>query len=93
VKFVSFEPLLGSVAPIDLKGIDWAIVGGESGPHARPMAEHWALEIRDQCQRDNVSFFFKQWGGIRPSSGGRILNGREWNEYPRSTERRVSEAA
>ena len=83
VKFVSFEPLIGSVGPVDLKGIDWAIVGGESGPCARPMAEEWALEIRDHCKRDGVAFFFKQWGGIRPKSGGRKLKGREWNEYPR----------
>jgi protein gp37 len=83
VKFVSFEPLIGSVGPVDLKGIDWAIVGGESGPRARPMAEEWALEIRDHCMKDGVAFFFKQWGGIRPKSGGRKLKGREWNEYPR----------
>jgi protein gp37 len=82
VKFVSFEPLLGSVGPIDLDGIDWAIVGGESGSHSRQMAEGWALEIRDQCQRDGVAFFFKQWGGLRPKSGGRLLGGREWSEYP-----------
>jgi len=84
VKFVSFEPLIGFVGPVDLKGINWAIVGGESGPHARPMAEEWALEIRDHCEKDGVAFFFKQWGGIRPKSGGRKLNGREWNEYPRA---------
>ena len=83
VKFVSFEPLLGPVGKIDLAGIDWAIVGGESGPRARPMAEEWALEIRDQCRIANVAFFFKQWGGIRPKSGGRLLRGREWNQYPR----------
>ena len=83
VKFVSFEPLIGSVGPVDLEGIDWAIVGGESGPGARPMAEGWALEIRDQCKRDRVAFFFKQWGGVRPKSGGRELRGEEWNEYPR----------
>lgn len=86
VKFVSFEPLLGSVGPVDLAGIDWAIVGGESGPRARPMSEAWAVEIRDQCQRDNVAFFFKQWGGIRPKSGGRLLLGREWSEYPETKE-------
>jgi len=85
VKFVSFEPLLGPVGKIDLTGIDWAIVGGESGPHARPMAEEWVLEIRDQCRIANVAFFFKQWGGIRPKSGGRLLRGREWNQYPRVT--------
>lgn len=82
VKFVSFEPLLGSVGKIDLKGIDWVIVGGESGPMARSMDEAWALEIHDQAKMDGVAFFFKQWGGIRPKSGGRLLNGREWNEYP-----------
>jgi protein gp37 len=83
VKFVSFEPLLGSVGKIDLKGIDWAIVGGESGPHSRPMEENWASEIRDQCRSDKVAFFFKQWGGVRPKSGGRLLQGREWNQYPK----------
>lgn len=83
VKFVSFEPLLGSVGKIDLSGIDWAIVGGESGPQARPMAEEWAIEIHDQCKAAKVAFFFKQWGGIRPKSGGRLLRRRHWNEYPR----------
>jgi protein gp37 len=82
VKFVSFEPLLGPVGKPDLTGIDWAIVGGESGPGARPMAEEWALEIRDQCRAMGVAFFFKQWGGVRPKSGGRLLDGREWNQYP-----------
>lgn len=82
MKFVSFEPLLGSVGELDLKGIQWAIVGGESGPGARPMEEAWAIEIRDMCKRDRVAFFFKQWGGVRPKSGGRLLKGREWNQYP-----------
>jgi protein gp37 len=82
VKFVSFEPLLGPVGMIDLTGIHWAIVGGESGPRARPMAEEWVIEIRDQCRAAKVAFFFKQWGGLRPKSGGRLLCGREWNEYP-----------
>jgi protein gp37 len=84
VKFVSFEPLLGPVGKVDLSGIDWAIVGGESGPKARPMNEEWAIELHDQCQATKVAFFFKQWGGIRPKSGGRLLRGREWNEYPRN---------
>jgi protein gp37 len=84
VKFVSFEPLIGPVGRIDLSGIDWAIVGGESGPRARPMEEAWALELRDQCRVQNVAFFFKQWGGIRPKSGGRRLKGREWNQYPKA---------
>jgi protein gp37 len=79
---VSFEPLLEPIGTIDLTEIDWAIVGGESGPKARPMAEEWAIEIRDQCRAAKVAFFFKQWGGIRPKSGGRLLRGREWNQYP-----------
>jgi protein gp37 len=92
-KFVSFEPLLGSVGKLDLEGIDWAIVGGESGPRARPMAEEWALEIRDQCRIAKVAFFFKQWGGTRPKSGGRLLRGREWNQYPQTPRTRLLEAA
>lgn len=83
VKFVSFEPLLASVGKVDLKGFDWVIVGGESGPRARPMEEAWAIEIRDQCKADKVAFFFKQWGGVRPKTGGRLLKGREWNQYPK----------
>ncbi len=83
IKFVSFEPLLASVGPVDLTGIDWAIVGGESGPRARPMDEEWALEIRDQCLRDRVAFFFKQWGGVHSKAGGRLLKGREWSQYPK----------
>jgi protein gp37 len=82
VKFVSFEPLLASVGKVDLKGIDWAIVGGESGPHARPMKEEWAIEIRDQCKSAKVAFFFKQWGGRSPKSSGRLLEGKEWNQFP-----------
>ena len=83
VKFISFEPLIGPVGKVDLSGIDWAILGGESGPRARPMAEEWALNIRDQCRAQKVAFFFKQWGGIRPKAGGRKLKGREWNQYPK----------
>jgi protein gp37 len=82
-KFISFEPLIGPIGPIDLKGIDWVIVGGESGPRARPMKEEWAIELRDQCKVDEVAFFFKQWGGFRPKTGGRELKGREWNQYPK----------
>ena len=82
VKFISFEPLLGPIGAVELAGIDWAIVGGESGPKARPMDEAWVVELHDQCLRAGVAFFFKQWGGIRPKSGGRILRGREWNDYP-----------
>lgn len=91
VKFVSFEPLLGPVGDLDMKGIDWAIVGGESGPKARPMQESWALELRDLCKRDGVAFFFKQWGGVRPKSGGRLLRGREWNQYPKVAMKRPPE--
>jgi len=83
IKFVSFEPLLGPVGKLNLSGIHWAIVGGESGPKARPMAEQWVIEILDQCQAAQVAFFFKQWGGARPKSGGRRLYGREWNQHPR----------
>jgi protein gp37 len=92
-KFVSFEPLLGSVGKVDLSGIDWAIVGGESGPRARPMLEEWAIEIQVQCSAAKVAFFFKQWGGVRPKSGGRLLRGREWNQYPRILNETRLEAA
>lgn len=81
-RFISFEPLLGPVPEIDLRGIAWAIVGGESGPRARPMKESWVRQIRDACERDDVAFFFKQWGGARPKSGGRLLDGEEWNGFP-----------
>ena len=89
-KFVSFEPLLGPVGNLDLDGISWAIVGGESGPHSRPMLEEWVIEIRDQCHAFKVAFFFKQWGGVRPKSGGRILQGREWNQYPQVSKKIIS---
>jgi protein gp37 len=82
VRFLSVEPLIGAVGPLDLTGIHWVIAGGESGPKARPMNIEWAREIRDECRRQGVSFFFKQWGGFRPKSGGRELDGREWNEFP-----------
>lgn len=82
VRFVSIEPLIGPVGKLNLKDIHWVIVGGESGPHARPMETHWAIDVRDQCQTEKVAFFFKQWGGRSPKSGGRLLEGREWNEFP-----------
>jgi protein gp37 len=82
-KFVSFEPLLGPVGEVNLAGIQWAIVGGESGPRARPIEEDWVVDIRDQCRAAKVAFFFKQWGGFRPKAGGRLLRGREWNQYPK----------
>lgn len=87
VKFVSFEPLLASVGAVNLKGIHWAIVGGESGPRSRRMEKEWAIEIRDLCRKAKVAFFFKQWGGARPKSGGRLLQGREWNQYPKVARR------
>ena len=82
IKFVSFEPLLGSLSGLDLQGIDWAIVGGESGPGARPMQRDWVLGIQAQCQRDQVPFFFKQWGGVNKKKSGRLLDGRTWDELP-----------
>jgi protein gp37 len=82
VRFLSIEPLIEAVGLVDLTGIHWVIAGGESGPGARPMKIDWAREIRDQCAEQNVAFFFKQWGGIRPKTGGRNLDGREWNELP-----------
>jgi protein gp37 len=81
-RFLSLEPLLGPLGPLDLAGIDWVIVGGESGPCARPMLVEWVRHIRDQCLRQGVAFFFKQWGGARPKAGGRELDAREWNEFP-----------
>jgi protein gp37 len=84
IRFVSLEPLIGSVAAGDLTDINWAIVGGESGPRAREMKPEWVEEIRGMCVRSGTAFFFKQWGGTRPKSGGRMLNGREWNQYPGS---------
>ena|SRR2546425_1708722 len=82
VRFISFEPLLGPIGDVDLEGISWAIVGGESGPSYRPIMSDWVREIRRQCKRQEVAFFFKQWGGIRPKSGGRILDGRTWDDFP-----------
>jgi len=81
-RFISFEPLLAPVGDVDLSGVAWAIVGGESGPGARPMSEAWVRQIKNTCERDNVAFFFKQWGGARPKSGGRLLDGEEWNGFP-----------
>jgi protein gp37 len=83
VRFLSIEPLLGPIGEIDLEGIHWVIVGGESGPRARPMLVEWAREVRDQCKAAKVPFFFKQWGGLRPKSGGRLLDGYEWSEWPK----------
>ncbi len=83
VKFLSLEPLLGPLPDLDLNGIDWVITGGESGPHARPMAEAWVLDIRDRCLAAGVPFFFKQWGGVNKKAAGRVLQGRTWEEMPK----------
>jgi protein gp37 len=85
VRFLSIEPLLGPMPSIGLEGIHWVIVGGESGPGARPMKEEWVLDIKDQCIEAGVAFFFKQWGGIRKKQTGRILEGRTWDELPDPT--------
>lgn len=81
-KFLSLEPLLGPLPNLELDSIDWVIVGGESGPGARPIEENWVLDIRDQCQSAGVPFFFKQWGGVRKKRNGRLLHGRTWDEMP-----------
>jgi protein gp37 len=82
VRFISFEPLIGPIIEPNLSGIHWAIVGGESGPGARPMEHWWVEELRDACQEQGVAFFFKQWGGVRKDRTGRTLAGRTWDEYP-----------
>jgi protein gp37 len=82
VRFVSVEPLLGPIRRLPLDGIHWVIVGGESGPRARPMNPAWVRSIREQCQAARVAFFFKQWGGVQKSRTGRVLDGRTWNEMP-----------
>jgi protein gp37 len=91
VKFISFEPLIGSVGKLNLFGIDWVIVGGESGNNARPIKKEWVEEIFNQCKKENVPFFFKQWGTWgsdnvkrNKKANGRIFKGKEWNEYPKS---------
>lgn len=82
VRFISFEPLLGSVAAADLSGIDWAIVGGESGPHARPMLREWVDEIEAACRESDTAFFFKQWGGVRKKASGRTYRDQTFDEMP-----------
>lgn len=82
VRFVSFEPLLGSVSKADLRDLHWAIVGGESGPNARPMESEWVEEIEKLCRKADVAFFFKQWGGTRKHATGRLLHGRTYDEMP-----------
>ena len=87
VRFLSCEPLLGPVPSLNFEGLDWVIVGGESGIEARPMEEVWALDIRDRCVELGVPFFFKQFGGRTPKAGGRTLQGRTWDEYPKPVNR------
>jgi protein gp37 len=82
VKFLSIEPLLSEIKNLNLSGIDWVIVGGESGPGARPMKESWVLDIKAMCKDQNVPFFFKQWGGKNKKKAGRVLEGQVWNERP-----------
>jgi len=83
VRFLSVEPLLGPIRRLPLKGIDWIIVGGESGPKARPIEAAWVFDIRRQCRTANVAFFFKQWGGVNKKKSGRTLSGRIYNELPK----------
>ena len=82
VRFLSLEPLIGPLHGLDLDGIHWVILGGESGPHARPMDPTWAIDVRDQCHEAKVPFFFKQWGGANKKRTGRVLGGRTWDEMP-----------
>ena len=82
VKFLSLEPLIGPLDSLDLSGIDWVIVGGESGPGARPMERKWVVSIRRQCRAQRVPFFFKQWGGVLKQRAGRVLDGRTYDEFP-----------
>jgi protein gp37 len=88
-KFLSLEPLIGPLADLDLRGIHWVIVGGESGPGARPVSESWVTEIRDQCTATGVPFFFKQWGGTNKKRAGRLLGGRTWDEMPASRKQQL----
>jgi len=83
IKFLSLEPLLGPIQDINLENIDWVIVGGESGPKARPINREWVIDIKEQCKISKVPFFFKQWGGVNKKKAGRLLDGKTWDELPR----------
>ncbi len=85
-RFLSLEPLLGPLPNLNLHGIHWVIVGGESGPRARPIKEEWVIDIRNQCLAAKVPFFFKQWGGVKKKRAGRLLQGRTWDELPAKTQ-------
>lgn len=89
IRFVSMEPLLGPIVAPDLNGIDWVIVGGESGPGARPMEERWVVDLQKACEEQAVAFFFKQWGGVNKKKAGRILQGQLWDQYPTPVERQM----
>ena len=89
VRFLSLEPLLGPLPDLELDRIDWVIVGGESGPRARPMELGWATDIRDRCLEAKVPFFFKQWGGVNKKKAGRLLQGRTWDDYPKVFHQRL----
>ena len=82
IKFISFEPLLEEISNLNLENIDWAIVGGESGPGAREIKKEWVMSLKEQCRNYNVKFFFKQWGGVNKKKNGRLLDGKEYNEMP-----------
>ena len=82
-KFISMEPLIGPIEDLDLRGIYWVIVGGESGPGSRPMDKQWVLDIQAQCEFDKAAFFFKQWGGINKKKAGRLLQGKTWDAMPK----------
>lgn len=84
VRFISAEPLLGSLNELDIRDIHWLIAGGESGVGHRPCNPQWIRELRDKCQETGAAFFFKQWGGRTPKQGGRLLDGMTWEEYPNS---------
>jgi protein gp37 len=90
VRFLSIEPLLEQITHLPLDGIDWVIVGGESGPGCRPMKADWVRQILRQCKKKNVPFFFKQWGGTNKKSAGRLLDGRTWDEFPHPKIRQIS---
>ncbi len=90
VKFLSLEPLLGPLRNLDLSNIDWAIVGGESGSGARPMMTEWVVDIREQCTKAGVAFFFKQWGGVQKKKAGRTLEGRTWDQMPNTSQPRIA---
>ena len=93
VRFLSIEPLLENLGRFSLSGISWAIVGGESGPGARPMRKEWVISVRDQCRKYHVPFFFKQWGGVRKAKNGRLLDDRTYDEYPERIAAAVPERA